>query len=143
MRSRYSTPLLAALVLLAAGCASTGEPDSADESEFISRDVLTYSQIQEVRATNAYEAVERLKSHWLRPQGRSQMPTAPGVPQFQENPVLAYLDDQRLGSVEQLRGIEIAAVQYIQYFSPSEAATRWGFNHGGGAVLVSTRPYDP
>jgi hypothetical protein len=137
MRSpRY--PLLFAAVLLA-GCASTAE-DS--DTEFVSRDILTLEQITEVRATNGYEAVQRLKSHWLRTRGSSQMPAAEGMPQFRENPVLVYLDDQRLGGVDQLRRIEIAAIQYIQYFSPAEASSRWGMNHGGGVIYVSTRPLD-
>ena len=132
--------LVLASALLTAGCATGGTPS---DGEFSSRHLLTLEQITAVRATNAYDAVERLKSSWLRPVGRSQMPGAPGVPQFEENPVMVYLDDQRLGGVDQLRGIEIAAVQYIRYYSPSEASSRWGLNHAGGAIYVSTRPLEP
>jgi hypothetical protein len=142
MRTPLRVLTVAASITLAVGCASAGESPASDDAEFISRNLLTAQQIEETRATNAYEAVERLKSHWLRTKGRSQMPSAPGVPQFEENPVLAYLDDQRLGTVDQLRRVEIAAVQYIQYFSPAEASSRWGFNHGGGVIFVSTRPYE-
>jgi hypothetical protein len=143
MRTLLRVLAVAASVALAAGCASAGESAPSDDDDtFLSRDILTIQQLEGVRATNAYEGVERLKAHWLRPRGTTQMPSAPGVPQFEENQVLAYLDDQRLGTVEQLRRIEIAAVQYIRYFSPAEASSRWGFNHGGGAILVSTRPYE-
>lgn len=127
-------PLLASLA-----CAST---QNGSDGDFVSRNVLTLEQINSVRATNAFEVVERLKSHWLRVRGRSQPPTSAGTPQFEENPVLVYMDDQRLGTVDQLRRIEIAVVQYIRYYSPAEASSRWGFNHGGGVIYVSTQPLD-
>lgn len=125
--------------LLASACATA--PTDRDQ-EFRSRNLLTAEQIADVRARDAYEAVERLKSQWLRPRGRSQMPAAAGVPQFEENLVMVYLDDQRLGGVENLRRIEIAVIEYIRYLPPAEAAARWGFNNGGGAIFVSTQPLD-
>lgn len=125
---------------LVGGCASSGA-ERAGKS-VTSRDVLTLEQIARVRATNAYEVVERLRSNWLRVPP-TQMPAQGGAPQVQQNPVLVYLDGQRLGDVGTLRGIEIAAVQYIRYFSPAEASARWGFNHGGGVIFVSTRPLEP
>lgn len=139
MRTTFESLLVATLLLAAAGCATSGE---RSDDEFRSRDVLTLEQINSVRATNAYEAVERLKSQWLRTRGSAQLPTADGQPQFDENEVLVYLDDQRLGGVQNLRGIEIAAVRYIQYYSPAQASARWGFNHGGGVIFVSTQPLD-
>ena len=139
MRSLTRRFLLPGALLALAACATTR---SDSDKEFGSTDLLTLDQITSVRATNAYEAVERLKSHWLRPKGRTQMPAAPGSPQFQENPVMVYLDDQRLGGVDHLRTIEIGVVQYIRHFPAAEAAARWGFDNAGGAILVSTRPLD-
>lgn len=129
---------LTGITLFSAACASS--PNAGEE--FLSRDLLTHEQIAAVRAVNAFEAVERLKSHWLRPVGRSQLPPAAGTPQFRENAVQVYLDDQRLGGIENLRGIEIAAVRYIRYIPPAQAAARWGFNNAGGAIFVSTQPLD-
>lgn len=138
MRIRMKALLVASL-LAGLGCASSR---SDSDGDFASRNVLTLDQISSVRASNAYEVVQRLKSQWLRTRGTAQMPAAAGTPQFEENPVLVYLDDQRIGTVDQLRRIEIAAVQYIRYYSPAEASARWGFNHGGGVIFVSTRPLD-
>lgn len=126
-----------AVLGVASACSST-EP--RPDREFHSPDLLTREQIEEVRANNAYEVVQRLKSHWLQPRGRSQMPSAPGTPQFEENPVLVYMDGQRMGTVQQLQRIEITLIDHIRYFSPSEASARWGFNHGGGVIEVLTRP---
>ncbi|MDX1674563.1 MAG: Plug domain-containing protein [Longimicrobiales bacterium] len=105
----------------------------------MSRDVLTQQQIQEVRATNAYEAVERLKAHWL----RSTTPTSPLNQQRRTMRVMVYLDGQRVGYVDQLRRVEVAAIKYIQYYTPAEASARWGFGNGGGAILVVTQPSGP
>lgn len=126
------------LLALTGACAAKRSPDGA----FTSRDLLTAEQIAETHATNAYEVVERLRPRWIRPRGTSQMPSQPGDPRFQEAQVQAYLDDQRLGPVETLRNVEIAAVRYIRYYSATDASARWGFNHGGGAIYVSTRPLD-
>lgn len=128
---------LAVLCVVASAC-SSAEPRS--DREFLSPDLLTRLQIEDVRASNAFEAVQRLKSHWLQPKGRAQLPSASGTPQFEETPVLVYLDGQRMGTVEQLQRIEIAVIHSIRYFSPAEASTRWGFNHGGGVIEVLTRP---
>ncbi|MFW6205787.1 MAG: hypothetical protein ACOC5I_00980 [Gemmatimonadota bacterium] len=138
MRSGTVVILLATALTVSSACASSGE---RTDREFHSRDMLTLDEIRSVRATNAYEVVERLKSHWLRIRGTTQLPGSDAIPQFRENPVLVYVDDQRLGRVEQLRQIEISAVQYIRYFEPAEASARWGFNHGGGVIFVSTRPF--
>lgn len=131
--------LLLALTLAAgAACASRGA--EGGDRQVTSRQVLTREQVTRTRATNAFEAVQRLRSHWLQLRGSTQMPTQPGGIQVQENQVLVYLDGQRLGTVEQLRAIEIAAVEYIRFVPPAEASARWGFNHGGGVIYVSTRP---
>jgi hypothetical protein len=136
MTMRSGGFLLVFAALLAAGCA--GRRDNSPPP--ISREVLTRAQIDEAHATNAYEAVERLRSRWLRQRGTTQMPATGGGPQFRENPIAVYLDDQRLGTLEALRTIEVAAIRYIRFFPPVEAAARWGFNHGGGVIFVSTRP---
>ena len=129
--------LVVALVGVAA-CASRGA-DSTDR-QVTSRQLLTREQLAGTHATNAYEAVQRLRSQWLQLRGSTQMPTQPGGMQTQQNPVWVYLDGQRMGPVDHLRAIEIAAVEYIRFFPPAEAGARWGFNHGGGVIYVSTRP---
>lgn len=130
--------VLAFALSFAGACASRSAEDTG--RSVTSRQVLTREQIANTHAINAYDAVQRLRSQWLQLRGSTQMPSQPGGTQFQENQVVVYMDNQKLGTVEQLRAIEIAAVQYIRYFPPAEASARWGFNHGGGAIYVSTRP---
>ena len=125
-------------VLLLSACATSGV--NHPTKTFTARDVLTPNQIERVRATNAYDAVERLRSNWLRLRGTTQLPASGGGVYVRENPILVYLDSQKLGGIEQLRMIEIAAVEYIRFFPPADASARWGFNHGGGVIFVSTMP---
>ena len=107
---------------------------------FDSRYLITREDIEKTHAVNAYDAVERLRSHWLRVRGTTQMPAPAGGVQFEEAQVLVYIDDQKFGPVESLKRIEIAAVEYIRFYGPAEASSRWGFGHGGGVIFVSTRP---
>lgn len=130
--------IIISLLLSACATSNIQRPQKA----FIARDVLTPWQIEKVRATNAYDAVERLRSNWLRLRGTTQIPASPGTPVIRENQVLVYLDSQKLGGVDQLRTIEIGAVEYIRFYPPAEASARWGFNHSGGVIFISTMPRD-
>lgn len=133
-RSILLAPLLAATVV----CTPKRPPDGT----FASREILVAEQIVGARATNAYEVVERLRPRWMRARGTTRIPTPAGTRQFRENQVQVYLDDQRLGGIEMLRVVEIAAIQYIRHYSDTEASARWGFNHAAGAIYVSTRPLE-
>lgn len=135
---RVIRPLVLLMAVLAGACT----PQRPATGEFASREMILADQIASARATNAYEVVERLRPRWMRPRGTTQLPPQGGGPQFQENQVQVYLDDQRLGTVESLRAVEIAAVQYIRHYSATEASARWGFNHAAGAIYVSTRPLE-
>ena len=140
MRQAVSKLGLVAVWVAAAALAGACAGHRRDGGAAPSREIITREDIERTHAVNAYEAVERLRSHWLRPRGTTQMPAAQGGVQFQEPEIQVYLDDQRLGNLENLRRIEIAAVQYIRFVQPAEASSRWGFGHGAGAILASTRP---
>ena len=122
------TPLpkigLAALVVLAA--CTRPDADTAPAPA----NTITREQIESLHVTNAYEAVVRLRSNWL----RSNTFNAP---------VLAYIDDVRFGDVDRLREVPIDDVEYIRYFTATAASARWGVGHAGGVVMVSTDPLEP
>lgn len=131
---RLSLVALAATVLVGAGCAGTGE---RGEREYRDPNLLTHEQVRQVEASNAYEVVERLRSRWLRDYGTTQLPGAAG-----DFRVQVYLDDVHMGGLDRLRDIGYREIRYIRYYPPQEASARWGFNHGAGAIMVSTRPLD-
>lgn len=117
------------LVLLLWACGPAGPPPAA-EPRFRDRTVLTHEELNRVAYANAYQAVETLRSNWLRTRG----PSSPGNP----GQVLVYLNNTRLGGVETLRGISPQEIVYIRYYDPASAAGRWGRDVANGVILVST-----
>jgi hypothetical protein len=134
--NRWSRLALAAALVAGAACAGGGQ---AGDREFRDFNMLTYEQIQEVRASNAYDIVQRLRSRWLRGYGSTQLPGGGAAGDFV---VQVYLDEVHLGGVARLREISYQEISYIRYLSPSEASSRWGFNHGAGAIMVYTDPVE-
>lgn len=131
MRRIVQRWLVPVLLLVAAACASGGaQPESAGPRS--RRDVLTKEQIEQTNETNVYGVVETLRGIWLRERGND---TLMGQP----TRVQVYLDDVRMGTVENLRSINTSTVEYIQYFDGNAATARWGLGHGQGVIYVSTR----
>jgi hypothetical protein len=115
------------LLLVLAACGGPRTQGSATRS-----DLLTQETLRTGSQSNVYEAVQAIRPNWLRPRG----------PDSFRNPgqVQVYLDAVRLGGVETLRTIPVQQVQFIQWYDPVSASSRWGLDHGHGAILVSTRP---
>jgi hypothetical protein len=126
-------------LLLLAGCASktpdpaTGpEPVAASaarrprqDQQLITRDVITGTQY-----TNLFDVIQALRSNWLRPKNTGDFGKA--------DVLQVYLDNQRIGGVEELRNIAPLSVLSVRYYDPIAAAARWGMNHGSGAIYVLT-----
>jgi hypothetical protein len=141
MPSRALTALLA-VALTAGACASGGERRSSVSD----RSLLTREQIVDTRATNAFDAIQQLRSNWLRTQGAVNVQRVGDAGTLADNPenigavVRVFLNNQQIGGVEALRAIEIGVVQYVRYYREAEAASRWGRQTGSGPVIyVSTR----
>lgn len=83
----------------------------------------------------AEEIVQRLRPAMLRARGSvrssSQVETAPGP--------MVYIDNQRLGGVEQLANIPSRNVKEIRLISPIDATQRWGTDHWGGVIQVISK----
>ena len=115
---RHLSITFAVLLLLAgsAGCAT--KSDSGGSSD---RNLITAEEIDRVEARTAYEAVQRLRSSWLR-RGRVNTPR-PDVTPSRGLPMV-YLDGIRAGGVDELRRIFTEDVMEIRYMSAPEATTR-------------------
>ena len=119
--------LVAALALLVVACSSTPRQRSTSRQQR----VITIAEIDAVRYTNAFEVVEALRPQWLRTRGRTSF-------RAQES-VKVYLDDSLLGDPLQLRQITTRSISSIRFMDANEATTRWGLDHGHGAIIVLTR----
>jgi len=116
--------LAPALVGLAMACASGGQQAGPSRS---SRSVITAEELQTIDVSDAYEAVQRLRSAWLRPRvGRG-------------SPIAVFIDGVRSGEIDRLRQIPFITIREIRFIDPSDATTRWGTGYTNGAIMVITR----
>jgi len=125
---RFATSSLVALSITLSGCSSA--TSKSPEGARPDRTVITQEQILEHNFTNAYEAVQALHSNWLQTKGTDSF----------QNPsqVRVYVDDTHFGGVESLRNLQIRSIQTIRHFDGVAATARWGIDHGGGVILVTT-----
>ena len=120
--------LLAAALLLPA-CASSGGGGSGGGS----RNLLTMQELNEVSFSTVFEAVRALRPRWL--QARSGASLRTPEPQT----AMVYIDGQLRGGLNEMWNLLPTEVSEIRYMSASDATTRFGTNHVGGAIVITTR----
>ena len=136
MRAGFGT--LATALLLAACSASpprAGGPEpSRDTTGAESRDrtILTQAHFGAHQFNSAFDAIEALRSNWLKTRGTDSFQSP--------SQVRVYLDNISLGDTASLRTIAINTIVFIRYFDGIAATARWGLDHGAGVIYVSTRP---
>ncbi len=127
MRRTLLIGLVAALVLAAA-------PLTAQEAKPRVRklpDLITAEELAERSdLQSAWDAVQRLRPMWLRIRGA-------GTPNRSPSPILVYLDGARAGEVDVLRQIRISSVAELRHLDGKDATTRFGTDHGSGAILIT------
>lgn len=118
-----------AILATAGGCA-LHRPEEADRRS--DRSILTQQQIAAQHYNTVYDAVEALRSNWLRTRGTDSF----------QNPseVQVYLDNTLLGGTDKLREIAAKDVTFIKYFDGVAATARWGVGHAAGVIYLSTHP---
>jgi len=126
MRVLARVLMVGLLALPAGGCAARNAnvPDRSD------RNIISQAQIKEHGFITAYDAVEALRSTWLRTRGTNSLnkPTE----------VLVYIDDNRLGGVQTLKQVTTSQIIQIRFVDGLTATARWGLDHGQGVILVVT-----
>jgi hypothetical protein len=123
-----STALFAILVLLLLSACGSARQGSRPAMA-----VLTEDEIMTATGSSALDVVQQLRPQFLRARGsRTLQNPAAGEP-------VIYVDNLRLGGIEALRTIRASEVHEIRYLSPSEATTRFGTGHLGGAITVVLR----
>ena len=123
---RIAVPVVAAS--LALGCATL---DSSDEGS--DRDRISQEELEESRAGNLYEVVERERPRWLEVRG-TRSAAEPGSTQ-----VLVYEGNTRLGGVEVLENFHPAEVESLEYIDGATASATLpgiGDQHVDGVVMI-------
>lgn len=122
--------LLLPLATILLACAATQGQGTGPRR---SSRVLTADEIAEVVVLTAYDAVQQYRIHWLHSRASPTFLNPDGSP-----PVL-YLDGIRMDDISELGRIRAEVVERMEYLSPTDATNRFGTNHNGGAILVTTR----
>jgi len=117
------------VVLVGAGaCASSGASGSSGTSGAL----ITGEQLVATNQSDLFQALQTLRPQWLRPRGAASLsgPTE----------VMLFVNEAPYGTVNDLSGIPITAVQDVRFLNASEAGSRYGTAAGaGGLLLVRTR----
>jgi hypothetical protein len=128
--SRKHTMLVAMLVPFVLACtlrhgavASGGDPMT-----------ITQDQIEQLRATNAYEVVQLVHGGFFHSRGRESMD--PNIP---PTPVHVFLDDTYYGDVNVLQNIPIGDIEEIRLYQSYDAEYKFGSGHLGGVIQVITK----
>lgn len=128
MRPAVRTTFLLLLVALTSACGARSGPNANNTRS----DLIVLSEVSGGSFTNVFDLVQAMRPNWLRARSPNSF-QSPGV-------VQVYVDDVRLGGVENLRSLAVQGVQYIRWYDPISASSRWGLNHEQGAIVVSMRP---
>ena len=128
MRRRTIVRFAVTLTALTAACSSN--PALANRPRFDSS-LINREQILEGQFTNAYDAVKLLRGSWLNTV-RPESVRYPAV-------IQVYLDGVRLGDVSALSTVQALPIQFIRYYNAQDATSRWGLDHGAGAIYISTK----
>ena len=132
--SKHPLALLAALVLL--GCGPGRVPDPSITANTRKTGILSADEISTAHAdiTNAYDAIARLRPNWLQPHGITSGQDNGAGTEF----AVVYLDGQRYGDLNSLRGIPAFHVGTIRYYDVTQAGGRFGIRAGSSGVIEVT-----
>jgi hypothetical protein len=127
--------LMAVVALL--GCAASAASRSAIPR---AGSVLTSEEIAAAHAdiNTAYDAIARLRPNWLAPHGVTSGVNNGAGTEY----ALVFVDGQRFGDINTLRGIPAYHVGDIRYYNVTEAGARFGIN-GGSSGAIEIRMLSP
>ena len=95
------------------------------------RQLLTRDAILATQYTNMYDVILALRGNWLRSRAAESI-------QGRSSTVQVYLDNQHLTGADELRAIAPTNVETVRYYDPIQASSRWGMDHGAGAIYILT-----
>lgn|SRR5512146_2405756 len=129
-----SLATLAAVATMAA-CASGSGGGSSSSSPRMDAYVITAAEIANVGATDAYEAVQKLRPNFMRERGQTSL-SDPGSTDVTPN---VYLNDTKVGDISALKDIPTDNIVTIKYWNDKEAQARFGVGNVSGVIQVTTR----
>jgi hypothetical protein len=119
--------VVAATLVILAGCASGGGADKTD------RNVINEAEIEAVEMnTSALHLIQRLRPQWLRGRG-------PTGTDGSTAPILVYLNHQRIGGLDMLQRYAAREIRELRYLDSISATQLFGTGHRSGAIVIVAR----
>ena len=149
---------LRSLVLASLALATVVASGEAQQKK-VKRDkkLITAEEVSEAAVNNAYEAVQKLRSDWLR-QGQRQMTVYGRSERGGESPragretgslgdasesrgikLAVFVDGTELGGVEELQRIQSNRIEEMRFLSGSDAQQQYGSRYGAGVIQVTLK----
>jgi hypothetical protein len=116
------TRALLPLLIIATIAVACGTSTRADGPSTRDPNRITHADVQGANFLSTLQAIEALRPRWLRTRG--------GQPAI-------YIDGMRSGR-DALSRLPTSELHSAEYLSASQASTRFGLNHLGGAIVVAT-----
>ena len=129
----YRIALAAMVIATAAGCgsgrASTEPYPSRNRTILFPDEISQYG----TGGRSAYDLIRQLRPEYLRSRGMTSLrATVPST-------ATVYLDGVKYGDLNSLKLISADQLTRVEYLNGSEATTRYGTDHVGGAILITTK----
>ncbi|HET8623161.1 MAG TPA: hypothetical protein VFM14_06335 [Gemmatimonadales bacterium] len=115
------------------------------------RKLITAAEIAEIGVISAYDAVQRLRSDWLRAgsrritvHGRTGStdtpvgPSAGGLPAASTK-LVVFVDGTEIGGPEELQRLQCNDIEEIRYLNGSDAQQQYGSRFSAGVIQVKLR----
>jgi len=127
MRRRNGRIAVLMLCIVTAACSARGAGSGTTRTDV---NTITAAEMAASGHADAYSLVQSLRPQWLRVRGASSIAS--------RETVRVYLDGSLLGGPDHLRQLSTHSINSLRYLDGLEASQRWGLDHGGGAIMVST-----
>ena len=98
-----------------------------------SRNIITRTEIEGVRANTAWDAVAKLRANFMASRGANSL-----LVKVNKEPTV-YLDDVEYGNLGTLRQIPASTIAEIRFIEGWNAETKYGPGHAAGVIQVFTR----
>jgi hypothetical protein len=106
------------------GCATSSSGTASRSGS----NLLTREELTQYASDDVLNTIRRLRPRWLQARGASHA----------MDPV-PFLDGARLGSLEDLRGVNVGDVESVEFVTPVDATMKYGTGFPGGAIEVTSR----
>lgn len=126
--------ILSACSASAGASAGASGSASAPRAQRGGRDLITQEELQNVGTTNLYEAVQRLRPHWISGANRTSAISGGGTE------VVVYQGSSNLGGLDALRQIAPGYVASLRWLDGSQASNTLpglGSRRVAGAIVIT------